>query len=253
MQQVLEEISRILELVFLVNFTNRRGGDPPEEALRFTSAMHWMSIRGDSFGDHGRELAIAVFTPFDQWMTAAYGFTIGDAIEVGDVVESLWDASVNSLLDHAREFADGVGAHLDDRQRLPREVREKVVTAADRENAARYAFVDVFRSNVAQATTFTLDELCEAQPSLERDRAAAGLRELSVEIGSIEPASYSGLFDPSPLVEQPFLQHGDRYMLPVPGMLSRDIFTVFDARLMRAPRLPQEPSQDARPTGGRTN
>ena len=106
-------------------------------------------------------------------MTAAYGFTIADAIEVGDAVESLWDLSVNSLLDHAHEFADGVGAYLDDRQRLPREVREKVVTAADRENAARYAFVDVFRSNVAQATTFTLDELCEAQPSLERDRGRA--------------------------------------------------------------------------------
>jgi hypothetical protein len=233
MQHVFEELSRILELVFLVNFTNRRDGDPREEALRFTSAMHWMSIRGNSFGDHGRELAIAVFTPFDQWMTATYAFTIADAIEVGDIVVNLWDVSVNSLLNHAREFADGVGAYLDDRQRLPREVREKVVTAADRDNAARYAFFDAFRSHVAGATTFTLDELCEARPSLDRDRAAAVLRELSVDIGSIDPASYSGLFDPSPLVEQPFLQHGDRYMLPVPGMLVRDIFTVFDARLMR--------------------
>lgn len=240
MKHVFEEVSRILELVFLVNFTRRRDGDPREEALRFTSAMHWMSIRGDSFGDHGRELAIAVFTPFDQWMTATYGFTIAEAIEVGDVVEDLLDVALNASLDHAREFAEGVGAYLNDRERLPREVREKVITAADRENAARHAFVDAFRSNVAQATTFTLDDLCNAQPSLERNRAAAVLRELSVEVGSIEPASYSGLFDPSPLVERPFLKHGDRYMLPVPGMLSRDIFTVFDARLMRArPGYPQ--------------
>lgn len=233
MGHVFEEISRIHELVFLVNLTNRQDGDPREEALRFASAMHWMSIRGNTFGDHGRELAVAAFTPFDQWMTATYGFTIADAIEVGDAVESLWSVSVNSLLDHARGFADGVGAYLEDRARLPGEVADKVVTAADRENAARYAFLDTFRSHVAEATTFTLDELRAAQPSLDRDRAAAVLRELSVEVGSIDPASYSGLFDPSPLVERPFLQHGDRYMLPVPGMLVRDIFTVFDARLMR--------------------
>ena len=240
MQHVFDEISRILELVFLVNFTHRRDGDVGEEALRFTSAMHWMSIRGDSFGDHGRELAIAVFPPFDQWMTTAYGFTIGDAINVADAVENLSEVSVNALLDHAREFAAGVGAYLNDRERLPREVRENVVTAADRENAAQYAFVDAFQSSLPQTTTFTLDELCEAEPSLERDRVAAVLRELTVEVGSVEPASYSGLFDPSPLVERPFLKHGDRYMLPVPGMLSRDIFTVFDARLMRArPGYPQ--------------
>jgi hypothetical protein len=91
MRHVFEEVSRILDLVFLVNFTNRRDGKPPEEALRFTSAMHWMSIRGNSFGDHGRELAVEVFTPFDQWMTATYGFTIADAIEVGDVVERFLD------------------------------------------------------------------------------------------------------------------------------------------------------------------
>jgi hypothetical protein len=234
MQNVFDEISHILELVLLVNLTNSRDDDPPDEALRFTSAMHWMNIRGDSFGDHGRELAVAVFTPFDRWMTEEYGFTIGDAIELGDVVEALLRDSVNSLLGHAHEFADHLGAYLSDRQGLPREVREKVVTAEDRENAVRYAFIDMFRSNVAEAATFTLDDLLEAQPSLKRDRAAAVLRELSVEIGSIEPASYSGLFDPSPLVEQPFLRHGDRYMLPVPGMLLRDIFTVFDARLMRA-------------------
>jgi hypothetical protein len=113
-------------------------------------------------------------------------------------------------------------------------VQEKVSTTDDQENAARYAFIDVVRSGVRDATTFTLDDLCGQRPELERDRVVAVLRELSVEIGTIEPTAYTGLFDPSPLVERPFLRHGDRYILPVPGMLQRDLFTVFDARLMRS-------------------
>lgn len=232
MQQVHDEIAHILDLLYLVNITNRRGDDPDADALRFTGAMHWMSIRGNSFGDHGRELAEAVFAPFDQWMLERYGFTIRDAIDVGDSVEAHWTKSINALLRRAGEFS-GVFDYLGNRQALPRDVQKSVVTPADRENAARYAFIDVFRSHVRDATTFTLDELHVDQPDLDRDRVAAVLRELSIQVGGVDPSAYTGLFDPSPLVERPLLQHGDRYMLPVPGMLLRDIFTVFDARLLR--------------------
>jgi hypothetical protein len=233
MQKVFDEVSHIQQLVLLVNFTARRGGDPRQQMLRFANAMHWMSIRGNSFGDHGRDLAVAVFTPFDQWMKETYGFTIADAIEVGEVVDGLVELYLNSLLTHAREFADGVDTYLRDRKDLPAEVREKLATKAGREAAVRYAFIDTLGTNISRATTFTLEDLCAAHPELDRDRAGAVLRELSIEVGSIDRQDYSGLFDPSPLNERPFLKHDDRYMLPVPGMLVRDIFTVFDARLMR--------------------
>jgi hypothetical protein len=93
--------------------------------------------------------------------------------------------------------------------------------------------MDVFRSGVRDATTFTLDDLCSRTSKLDLNRIFAVLAELSIEVGAVDESSYTGLFDPSPLVERPFLRHGDRYMLPVPGMLLRDVFTVLDARLMR--------------------
>jgi len=232
MQQVHDEIRRILDLLFLVNFTYRRDDDAEVAALRFTGAMHWMNIRGNSFGDHDRELAEAVFAPFERWMLETYGFAVADVIKVGDAVEALCTQSVNDLLRHARKFADGVFRYLGKRQALPPEVRANASTRGEREDAARYAFIDVFFSGVCQATTFTLDDLCTQSPELPRDRASAVLRELSIGVGTVDPSSYTGLFDPSPLVERPFLQQGDRYMLPVPGMLVRDVFAVLDARLM---------------------
>jgi hypothetical protein len=233
MQEVHDEIKHIVDLLYLVNLTHRRDGDRDIDALRFTGAMHWMGIRGSSFGDHGRELAEAVFSPFDQWMLETYGFAVADVVDVGDAAAARWMQSVNDLLRRAGEFADSVGAFLGDQRRLPPEVRRTVSTPEDRTNAIGRAFIDVFSSGVREAMTFTLDALCAQRPELDRDRAAAVLRELSIEVGSVDPSAYTGLFDPSPLVERPFLQQGDRYMLPVPGMLLRDVFTVLNARLMR--------------------
>lgn len=233
MQRVHDEIAHIVDLLYLVNLTNRGANDPETDSLRFIGAMYWMGIRGTSFGDHGRELAEAVFEPFEQWMLERYGFTIGDAIAVGDAVEVCWTNSVNALLQHAGEFADGVFKYLGNRQALPKEVQKNVSTPADRENAAKRAFMDIFQAHVREAMTFTLDDLCGNRTDLDPSRARCVLDELSLEVGSVEPSAYTGLFDPSPLVERPFLQQDDRYMLPVPGMLLRDVFTVFDARLMR--------------------
>lgn len=230
MQQVVDEIAHILDVLYLVNFTIPREEDPEAATLRFVGAMYWMSIRGSSFADHGRELASAVFAPFDEWLLKTYGFTVADAIKAGDAAAARWSQSINALLQRAETFADDVLKHLGDHQALPPDVQEMVATSANREALARYAYIDVFRSGVREATTFALEDLCS---ELEPDRVAAVLRELSVEVGALDSSAYTGLFDPSPLVERPFLQHGDRYMLAVPGMLTRDIFTVFDGRLMR--------------------
>jgi hypothetical protein len=116
MQRVHDEIAHIVDLLLLVNLTNRGANDRETDSLRFIGAMYWMGIRGTSFGDHGRELAQAVFEPFDRWMLERYGFTIGDAIAVGDAVEAYWTNSVNALLQKAAEFADGVFRYLGNRQ-----------------------------------------------------------------------------------------------------------------------------------------
>jgi hypothetical protein len=192
-----------------------------------------MNLRGTSFGDHGKELAAAVFSPFDDWMLRNYGFTIADVFTASEAIEDLVNDSINTLGEYAREFAEGVVNHLADRSRVPPEWKSKLKTAAGRQSVGRVAFTDVFFGHLRDAATFTIDDLCAARPDLDSTRIAAVLSELSIEPGALPETEYTGLFDPSPLVEHPILRHGDRYIVPVPGMLLRDVFTVFDARLMR--------------------
>lgn len=235
-QEVHEELVHIMDVLYLFNFSLPRGGDPEAAALRFMGAMRWMSVRGSSFANHGKDLARAVFSPFDQWLEETYGFTINDVLAVGESVESLMHQSVNALLGLARDYAADVEHTLANpavRRRLPPEVRTSTASVDQREAASKFAFIDGFSSGIREATTFTLDQLSAHAPRLARGRIAAVLAELAVDVGSIDPLEYTGLFDPSPLVERPFLRYGDRHILPVPGMLLRDTFRVLDARLMR--------------------
>lgn len=232
MAHVHEETERITDLLTLFNMTTPPGDDTAAAELRFLGAMHWMGIRGSSFGNHGKELAQAVFRPFDQWMRQTYGFTIDDAIAVAEAFEGLWIHSVNTLLGRGAEFANAVAEYLEDESRLSSEVRERLAAPDARVNAMGRAAIDVFQDGVRDATSFTLDQLLAAAPSLDHDRAAAVLAELSVAVGSLDGEAYSGLFDRSPLVERPFLRLDDRFALPVPGMLLRDLFSVLDRRLI---------------------
>jgi len=233
MQKIFDGLRRILDLLLLVNMTAPRDADPDVASLRFLGVMWWMNVRGDSFGDHGRDLAHAIFTPFDSWMLATYGFTVADMIKVGDAALSVLETGLNELLAEAAEFSEGVFKALGNREALPPDVRARVATPEDRRTAAGLAFFDVFGAGTRLATTFTLDDLCSKLKETERDRAAAVLQELSIELGSVNASDYTGLFDASPLRQRPFLRQGDRYALPVPGRLIRDPFTLLDDRLMR--------------------
>jgi hypothetical protein len=151
MQQVYDQLDHIVELLYLFNLSMGRGEGADAAALRFMGAMRWMSVRGSSFADHGKDLARAVFSPYDDWLLQTYGFTVGDLISVGEAAEALTRRLINALLEHARRFASDVRAHLDDsaaRKQLPAAVRANTTTAEEREAAARFAFIDVVSSGI---------------------------------------------------------------------------------------------------------
>lgn len=235
MQQIFDEVEHILDVLYLFNFSMPRADEPEIATLRFTSAMHWLNLRGSSFADHGEELARSLFSPHDPWLVETYGFNVSDLISAGRAIDSLTHRALNALLKDAGEFADGVVTHLADpssRKRLPAAVRASTATADGREAAARFAFMDAFQSGIRDAATFTIDQLCAEVPSVPRAHMAAILSELSIQVGGVDPADYTGLFDPTPFVERPFLQLDDRYVVPVLGMLVRDTVALLDRRLI---------------------
>ena len=92
----------------------------------------------------------------------------------------------------------------------------------------------------AEAMQAILDEIdhsaeliCGHDPSLDASRVRAILSELAVTVGSLDPASYRGLFDPNPLRDRPFLEHEGEYLLGLPGAMTRDIDTLLEFRVVK--------------------
>lgn len=235
MQELHDELRRFSDLSFLFNLSKDRSGDRDSASLEFFGTMHWLNLRGDSYADHGRDLAQAVFEPFDQWMVERFGFTVKDVIAVAEGVERLTHRSMNNLGMEAAAFANRVASELDDPSsvsKLHPELQARLDNNDARFHLIGRAFFEVFDNGIRDAATFDAPDVHEEVADVDPRRIDAVLSELSVDVGGVDATAYRGPFDPSPLVDHPFLHHDGLYILPVPGMLIRDTFKVLDDRLM---------------------
>ena len=173
-------IAKLDDLALLRNLSAPRDDDLNSAELRFTGALGWMTRRGTSYEHHGQDLARAVYEPHDDWSLQRFGFTIDDVLNVGSAANDLTAQRLNALLDEAAA-------------------------------SGPQAFADVLARGITDHTTFTADDLVAA--GLPRARVDAVLAELSCPVGSLGHDDYNGLFDRSPLVERPFLNHDGRYLL----------------------------------------
>jgi hypothetical protein len=219
MQSIHDELDRIGQLTLLRNMTAPRGEDATVAELRFTSAMNWMTLRGTSYAHHGTDLAAALFRPYDQWCLTRYGFTFDDVLHVGEAAQSLLTERLNALLDEGRDLATTVIERTD------------LDAPDERASVAQRVAIGAFQRGVREAMSFLPGDLTAA--GLPQDRVKAVLEELSIAVGSLDPASYRGLFDKSPLVERPFLELGGRFVMVVPGMVLRDTVALLEDRFLR--------------------
>jgi hypothetical protein len=96
------------------------------------------------------------------------------------------------------------------------------------------AVIEVTEAGLRDAATVTAEGICKQDPTLEAVRVHAILRDLSVSLGSLDPAAYRGPFDKNPLRERPFLEYADEYLLALPGALTRDVDTLLETRVLTA-------------------
>jgi hypothetical protein len=211
-QQIFDHIERLIDLSTLVNMTSPRREDENADQLRFTGALNWTTIRGTSYERHGQELALDLYRPFASWSLERYGFTVDDVLAVGDAAKSLSERRQNAA---RRKLADALNRAPKDRSGRP-------------EPAAIQRALEPFRTEVGTSSRFTVDDLVAG--GLPRERVTAVLNELALSVASLPAESYRGLFDPSPLVERPFIEHNNHYALVIPGMVVRDTVSLLETR-----------------------
>jgi len=222
-QTILDEIDHALLVNTLFNLTMRPQGDHKLAAHRFSSAMRWMSIRGSSFAGQGEDLARELYGRQDAWLTTNLGFTIGDVIRVGKAATELHTERRNALGEAGADAANAETAGW------------PAMTEPERREAmgrAVMAVIDTHENGLRDSATVTTKLICDHDKSLEVGHVQALLRELSITIGSLDPASYRGLFDENPLRDRPFLEYQGEYLLALPGAMSRDVDALLESRLL---------------------
>lgn len=210
MFKLLEHVEKVFELAHLANLAREMANDPhsAETDVRFRSRAHRLSVRGSSYAEHGRDLAKAVFGPLSDQVTKRVGFGAHDVIDLDIAVTDLVETRVNEFLRRTlfrvAEIADEAG---------PTPTKEQIEEASG-----------LLQEWPTEALTITTDDLTGLPREAE---LKAALEALSLPLGEeIEP--YSSPWDTSPLSTRPFVRYGDRYMLPVPGILSREMSAVME-------------------------
>jgi hypothetical protein len=234
LSEINEHLTRLQDVLLLRNFAAPRGDDQVTADLRFSGALHWMSLRGTSYEHHGAELAEGILRPFDDICRKRYGFTADDALKVGRAEEERSTARLNAALDQAHAVADEFRAKAADprhRSMLSAEAVARLDEPGVSDRFAFAAFQSVLAEHLADANTFEAEDLVSEDLSL--DTIGAVLAELSIRVGELTEDDYHGPFDVSPLVHRPFVEFEGRYILPVPGMVLRDTLSLFERRLLR--------------------
>lgn len=237
LRDIAGQLTQLQDVLVLRNFAAPRDDDPILAQLRFGSALHWMSLRGTSFEHHGRDLARAILEPYDDVCRKRFGFTVNDALHVGEAEQRVTTELYNELLAQAFAIADDFKAKALDPIRRA-QFDSKALARLDEpgmlDRLAFGAFTHFLEQHALEATAFTVDDLVDDE--LSEETIEAVLAQLSVAVGELEPDAYRGPFDPSPLVERPFVESEGRYVLPVPGMVLRDTLNLFEKRLLGTAR-----------------
>jgi hypothetical protein len=226
-QAILDEIDHAQLVNTLFNLTMRPQGDYELASLRFSSAMRWMSIRGSSFARHGEDLAWELYGSRDAWLTKNLGFTIGEVIRVGHAVTELHTQRRNALGEAGAHAANAETAGWEAWSEFERR---------EAKGRAVLAVIATHEQGIRDSVTVTAELICRHDESLDVGHVQALLDELSVTAGSLDAASYTGLFDENPLRDRPFLEYQGQYLLALPGALSRDVDTLLESRLLAGSR-----------------
>ena len=221
-QAIEDTLVAIADVQMLRGLAAAMADSEPSGFLRSMSRLHWSTVRGDAYQQHGRDLAVAIFGPVENWIRDEFGFSIEEFFTVGEAVISIGEDRINAAGD---QFAGALN---------------KFYPRTDLSEDESTQLSDAFHAFFFQRPTglvVTVDDVASVV-DVGAGTVAAVLGRLSVGVGELTPADYKSPFDPPPFFVRPFLRRGDEFVLPVPGHIVRSPHDLFEARLLaRFPRF----------------
>jgi hypothetical protein len=213
-EDLLDELSRVQTLAIMARgfaLANDEGH------LKVGSQMRFTTVRGESYVQHGRDVATAILRPVNDWMRAGFGFTFDEFLAVAEAVCAM---STESYNDHMNSHL----TRIDSFQRLGDDLTDS------QRDQARAAFDSLF-AGMPKSMVFSLSDLATFS-GLELQLVEAVARELSTSIGELEEDRFRSPLVVSPIADRPFLRDGDRYLVPIAGLLLRSPHELFETRLL---------------------
>ena len=209
MIELTEDVDEIFELAQLANLARGMASDPEdaETDLRFRSRAHRLHVRGASYAQHGVELARDVFGDLPAPAVEKLGFSVETVVnlvtQVTELAQERVSAFIHGLQERLVNVIDSGG---------PAPTTEEIAEVRD-----------IFEERPTEALAFDITALDGDVPRLRR-----ALETLSVPLGEGLASGYQSPWDTSPLAQRPFVRKGDVFMLPVPGILAREMSTVLE-------------------------
>jgi len=224
-QQRVESLFQTTVWLWLAQDAARHGteevGAPRD--LRFMTLTNSLIVRYPGHFGHMREMLLGIEAEMAQDLTKWLGWSIADAMAVGDAIVALIDERLNANLARGAEEAEKMREAAWPRGRgvLARAVKRFLSPHLRPWNRKRlYGLTAWVQFLMQDVTTFTVDELAGAT-GVERDRVAALMRATSVPWGSCEEEYFRYPHPTPPILSRPCLELGhDSYLVPVPTSFS---------------------------------
>ncbi len=187
--------------------------------LWFLTLNDSLVVRYPGHFDHMGDMLLGIESEMPQDLSMWLGWSIADAVAVGNAIIKLIDDRMNANLARGREEAEkgqeagwprgrGVAAHA---------VRSFLSSYRWPWNRERlYMITSWVQFLMQDIKTFSVDELANAS-GVGRDRVAALMRAASLPWGTCEEDWFRYPHPTPPILSKPCLElDGDRYLVPVP-------------------------------------
>jgi len=225
LQQRVERLFRSTVWLWMAQDAARSGtreADAPRD-LWFMTLMNSLVVRYPGHFDHMKEMLLGIEAEMGQGLTRWLGWSMADAVAVGDAIIALVDERLNANFARGAEEAEKMweAAWPRGRSALARAVKRLLPPHLRPWNRKwLYGLTAWVQFLMQDVTTFTVNELARAT-GVERDRVAALMRAASLPWGSCEKEYFSYPHPTPPILARPCIEHGDdSYLVPVPTSFS---------------------------------
>lgn len=227
-----DESFEVAKLLLLAG--SQMSASPVEGELRYRSRLHSLVVRGDAYVDHGEQLARSLFEPEAEWMNRDLGFGVSDVIALEKSLTRLLQRRVSDLLTSVTEQSGDLEAVLRDRN-APVAVRQAMTKLGKKGLMERF-FIERLADGIVDALSFSIEDVVEESSEIDREATEKVLSAFAIGDGD---ANYWSPLQRSPLLSGPILPVRDRFLVPVVGLLRRDLPELLERLVLRhRPKFP---------------